>query len=54
MHGGRKHGIEICGVESSRKPRHIRRRNRVALDNRCVVLLHSEFTPTSKAIPVQA
>jgi ribosomal protein L12E/L44/L45/RPP1/RPP2 len=24
MHGGRKHGIEICGVKSSRRPRHTR------------------------------
>jgi hypothetical protein len=24
MHGVRKHGIEICGVQSSRKPRHTR------------------------------
>jgi hypothetical protein len=22
MHGGRKRGIEICGVKSSRRPRH--------------------------------
>ena len=22
MNGGRKHGIEMCGVKSSRRPRH--------------------------------
>jgi hypothetical protein len=24
MHGRRKHGIEMCGVKSSRRPRHTR------------------------------
>jgi hypothetical protein len=24
MDGGRKHGVEICGVKSSRRPRHTR------------------------------
>ena len=24
MHGGRKHGIDICGVKSCRRPRHTR------------------------------
>jgi hypothetical protein len=24
MHGGRKHGVEICGVKSCRRPRHTR------------------------------
>jgi hypothetical protein len=24
MRGGRNHGIEICGVKSSRRPRHTR------------------------------